>query len=230
MSEDETSSAAPLDPPASGRRRKKPVSPFGWLVDVLIGAAVALLVVFVIAKVRNHDSGAAPGTTLAPSGHYTATIDTTLGTIVVALDANTPKATGNFVTLARKGFYNGLTFHRAVTNFVVQGGDPDGSGTGGPGYKIAAEAPTTPYSLGDLAYAKTATDPAGSAGSQFFIVTGSAASLNQTLSGGRYSYARFGHVASGIDVAKAIEALAPATGDGPPTKTVTINKVTINQA
>ena len=142
----------------AGRRSRKPSGPFVWLIDIGIGALVALLVVFVIGKIRQDDSPSKNQTntgTFQTTKRYSARIETTLGTIVVALDQSTPKGTGNFVTLARKGFYNGLTFHRVVTNFVVQAGDPAGNGSGGPGYSIAAEPPTTPYSLGDVAYAKT---------------------------------------------------------------------------
>ncbi len=231
-------------------------TPIVWLIDIVIGAAIALLVVFAIGKYRDNDKpSTAPTTTATPTAitqprttvppgtggpkmaidvakKYTATIDTNYGQIVVELDAqNAPTGTNNFVTLARKGFFDNTTIHRTVGNFVIQGGSPDGSGNGGPGYTMQAESPKTPYKLGDIAYAKTAQDPPGSAGSQWFIVTGSTAALDQTIANGSYDYAKFGRVVKGLDVATTIEKLAPPTAEGgPPTKAVKVNKVTITEA
>ena len=124
--------------------------------------------------------------------------------------------------LARNGFYDGLTFHRASKDFVIQGGDPKGDGSGGPGYTVRGEVPTDHYPVGRLAAAKTGADPAGTFGGQFFIVTGA---NGATLPN---DYARFGSVTTGIDVAQKIEALRTRRrGDGTPTKKVTIKKVTI---
>ncbi len=156
------------------------------------------------------------------TSRYTAVITTNFGVIEVALDdVNAPIATEQFVKLARDGFYDGLTWHRAATDFVIQGGDPDGNGTGGSGSSVVGEVPTDNYPLGSIAAAKAATDPAGSFDSQFFIVTGSGGA---TLPN---DYARFGIVVAGLDVAQAIEALAPAAGDGPPTEPATIDSVEI---
>jgi len=165
---------------------------------------------------------AAPPTVVDPTLTYTATMCTSEGVITLALDPKTsPIATNNFVFLAGNGFYDGLTIHRAAKDFVIQGGDPKGDGSGGPGYTVKGEVPTDHYPVGALAAAKTGTDPAGTFGSQFFIITGK---NGATLPN---DYARFGKVTSGQNVADKIESFAPASGDGVPTKKVTINKVTI---
>ncbi len=107
-----------------------------------------------------------------------------------------PKTVENFVTLAKKGFYDGLTFHRVEPGFVVQGGDPNGNGTGGPGYQIKAEFNANPHVRGTLAMARSAdTD---SAGSQFYICLDPAPFLN-----GKYTV--FGHVTKGMEVVDKIQ-------------------------
>jgi cyclophilin family peptidyl-prolyl cis-trans isomerase len=154
---------------------------------------------------------------------YTATVCTAEGAITLELDpVAAPVATNNFVFLAEHGFYDGLDFHRAAENFVIQGGDPAGDGSGGPGYTVVGEVPTDNYPEGALAAAKSPNDPAGTFGSQFFIVTGTEGA---TLPN---DYARFGKVVDGIDVAKKIESYAPESGDGPPTKTVEIRQILVN--
>jgi peptidylprolyl isomerase len=171
-----------------------------------------------------------PPMTIDPTKTYTATFDTSCGTFIAALDAKTaPKGVNNFVFLARTGFYNGLTFHRAVTNFVIQGGDPKGDGSGGPGYGVVTETPRDGYRDGDLAWAKTEADAPGTAGSQFFVVTGDASGLDASKQGSVYAYGDFGHLTSGFAVAKAIEHLAPASGDGEPIQPVYIYSVTITE-
>ncbi len=167
---------------------------------------------------------------LDPTKFYTATIETSCGTIVAQLDvANAPKGANNFAFLAREGFFDGLTWHRAVTNFVIQGGDPDATGSGGPGYSVVTELPKgATYATGDLAWAKSGPEPAGTAGSQFFVTTGDPAALNSSCTDGECDYGFFGRVISGLDNAKKIEALSP--GDGPPTTTVYIVEVTITES
>ena len=168
-----------------------------------------------------------PPLSIDPAAKYTATIDTSEGKITADLFAKDATwGANNFVTLARKGFYDGLTFHRAVKDFVIQGGDPKGDGSGGSGYDFVSEVPTTQYKVGDLAYAKTGSAPNGDAGSQFFIITNKQAL--QTFNAKPYLYGDFGHVTGGLDVAKKPEALAPSSGDGTPTKKVTISKITID--
>jgi len=167
---------------------------------------------------------AAPPQTIDPSANYTATVCTSEGNFSLFLDAKTaPVATNNFVFLARQGFYDGLTFHRVVKDFVIQGGDPAGDGSGGPGYNVPGEVPSDHYPIGVLAAAKTGADPAGSFGSQFFVVTGK---NGATLPN---DYARFGRVDQGLTVAKKIEGLAPATGDGKPTTPVKILAIQVRE-
>src|SRR5919197_3924861 len=101
---------------------------------------------------------------------YTATIDTSCGKITIELDPKAaPKTVNNFVFLANQKFFDGLTFHRVVKDFVIQGGDPQGTGSGGPGYEFADELPKDGYKLGSLAMANSGPNTNGS---QFFIVTG----------------------------------------------------------
>jgi cyclophilin family peptidyl-prolyl cis-trans isomerase len=184
---------------------------------------------------KTHGNGktykSAPAMTIDPAKTYTAVISTSCGPITVALDAkDSPKGVNNFVFLAQQGFYNGLTWHRAVNNFVIQGGDPKGDGTGGPGYSVVTEVPKRPYQTGDLAWAKAGNEPSGAAGSQFFVTTGDPSALNSTKDAkGGYSYGYFGHVTAGLDNAKKIESLNPAAsgGDGPPTHPVYILSITI---
>jgi cyclophilin family peptidyl-prolyl cis-trans isomerase len=168
-----------------------------------------------------HD--AAPEMTIDPTRSYTATITTSCGDIVVELDAaNAPVATNNFVFLAREGFYDGLTFHRVVPDFVVQGGDPAGDGSGGPGYTVEGEPPTDGYEYGSIAAAKGGADPAGTMGSQFFIVTGPNGTALPN------DYARFGIVTDGFDVARTLESFA--TGDAPPSRPLYIFNVEITES
>ncbi len=173
----------------------------------------------------------APAQTIDATKTYTAVLSTSCGDITVALDAKAdPKGVNNFVFLARQGFYDGLTFHRAAKDFVIQGGDPAGDGSGSPGYEnVISELPTDGYPLGTLAYAKTGTAPAGSAGSQFFVVTSDHPSSLETKTNGSYQYGVFGHVTKGIAVAKKMEGFAPASGDGTPTRPLYIFKVTITE-
>jgi cyclophilin family peptidyl-prolyl cis-trans isomerase len=151
----------------------------------------------------------APESVIDPTMTYTATIATAKGDIVVELDSGVPTTTNNFVFLACKGFYDGLTFHRVEPGFVAQGGDPEGTGQGGPGYTIPGEFEGAVFVTGVIGMARTS-DP-NSAGSQFFIMLGEAPSLDG-------QYAAFGTVTSGQDVAGQI-----AVGD-------LIESVTITEA
>jgi peptidyl-prolyl cis-trans isomerase B (cyclophilin B) len=165
-----------------------------------------------------------PEMTIDQTSLYVAEMDTSCGTITLGLNAVTyPIAVNNFVFLAQQKFYDGLDFTRAAKNFVIQGGSPDNSGSGGPGYSVVGELPTAspPYPVGSLAMAKSTAEAAGTAGSQFFITTGSD-TKNLTA-----DYAYVGQVTKGLDVAKKIASFAPSSGDGKPTKTVKIKKVTI---
>lgn len=156
----------------------------------------------------------------------TATIVTTMGTIVIKLDtANAPIAAGRFIELAKKGFYNGLTFHRVIPDFVIQGGDPKGDGTGGSGTTpVVGETPKDGYPLGSLAAAKTATDPDGTFDCQFFIVVGP---QGEQLP---LQYARFGIVTSGMDVAEKIAAVPASPDTNKPNTPVVMKTVTITES
>ena len=128
---------------------------------------------------------------------YRATITTDRGPIVADLDPQlAPNTVNNFVGLARQGFYDGLTFHRVVPEFVIQGGCPTGNGTGGPGYKFADEPVRGDYTLGALAMANAGPDTNGS---QFFVC------IDDCRRKLAPSYNLFGHVVEGIDVAMATQ-------------------------
>jgi peptidyl-prolyl cis-trans isomerase B (cyclophilin B) len=128
---------------------------------------------------------------------YTVTIKTDRGTIEADLDPRlAPKTVNNFVSLARKGFYDGLTFHRVVDGFVIQGGDPDGTGAGGPGYRFEDEPVQGDYAMGTLAMANAGPNTNGS---QFFICL-------ENLSGRlEKKYNLFGKVTSGLEAVHAVK-------------------------
>lgn len=150
-----------------------------------------------------------------------AVVATSEGSFTIQLDAkDSPNTVGSFEQLARKGFFDGTIFHRIVPGFVIQGGDPTGKGTGGPGYTTTDTPPSdTKYTHGVVAMAKTASDPAGTAGSQFFVVTGADAGLPP-------DYAVLGHVTNGLAVVDRIGKLGdPATEK--PTKRVVVRHITI---
>lgn len=128
---------------------------------------------------------------------YRATITTDRGAIVMDLDPQlAPEAVNNFVGLARQGFYDGLTFHRVVPEFVIQGGCPEGTGRGGPGYRFGDEPVRGEYTLGAVAMANAGPDTNGS---QFFVcIDDCTAKLSK-------DYSLFGYVVDGIEVAQATE-------------------------
>jgi peptidyl-prolyl cis-trans isomerase B (cyclophilin B) len=131
-----------------------------------------------------------------------------------------PCTTASFAGLVDKGFFDGLTFHRIVPGFVIQGGDPEGNGMGGPGYSVVDKPPPdTKYEKGLVAMAKTQTDPAGTSGSQFFVVTSDGVSLPP-------DYAVLGEVTDGMDTVEKIGKLGnPSDPSGAPTEKVTIDKM-----
>jgi len=149
----------------------------------------------------------------------TATMTTSKGAIELELfDADAPKTVGNFTKLAREGFYDGLTFHRVISGFMLQGGCPQGTGTGGPGYTFEDEINEHLIVRGALAMANAGPNTNGS---QFFIVT---AAQCPWLDG---KHTVFGEVAVGLDVVEAIEA-TPTDGRDRPTPPVQIESVTIS--
>ena len=166
---------------------------------------------------------APPPVCIDPARTYVAEMATSKGNITIALDARrAPTTVNNFVVLARYHFYDGLTFHRIVPNFVIQGGDPQGNGGGGPGYTFADELPQPgQYRIGSVAMANSGPNTNGS---QFFIVSGdTGVSLEP-------KYSLFGEVTAGLDVVKAIEALGnPDDQTGRPRETVTIQSVIIKE-
>jgi cyclophilin family peptidyl-prolyl cis-trans isomerase len=153
------------------------------------------------------------------------TLKTELGDIVIKVDGSlSPIAAGNFVALAECGYYDGVVFHRLMPGFVIQGGDPEGTGRGGPGYTIQDEPITGTYRRGTLAMART---PApNSQGSQFFIVLDDSAA--SSLAGANPGYAIFGEVTSGMDVVDQIAA-GPNTGgqEGRALEPVAMTSVTV---
>ena len=174
----------------------------------------------------------APAMTIDSSKTYVATFSTSCGTFGATLDAKaSPKGVNNFVFLAKNHFYDGLKWHRVVKDFVIQGGDPKGDGTGGPGYSVTTELPKDGYPLGTLAWAKTSSEPSGAAGSQFFVVTGTQTAALSQKANGSYQYGVFGKVSTGLANAQKIMSLAPAAAQGgPPTIPMYIFKVTITES
>jgi peptidyl-prolyl cis-trans isomerase B (cyclophilin B) len=139
-------------------------------------------------------------TQLDPAHIYTVRLTTNCGPIVIALAVReAPKTTSSFANLVQTGYYNDLTFHRVVPGFVIQGGDPNGDGSGGPSWRLVELPPKSlRYTKGVVAMAKTPSAPAGSSGSQFFIVTGASAGLPP-------EYALVGHV---VGSERAVESIA----------------------
>jgi cyclophilin family peptidyl-prolyl cis-trans isomerase len=162
-----------------------------------------------------------PKEKLKAGGTYVATVDTSCGTFKIALDAKqAPRTGGSFKYLADKGFYDGLTFHRIVAGFVIQGGDPKGDGTGGPGYTVVEKPPGgLQYVKGVVAMAKGGSEPPGASGSQFFVVTAEDAQLPP-------DYALLGKVTEGQEVVDKIGAV-PTTPDEQPTDPVVIRSVKV---
>jgi peptidyl-prolyl cis-trans isomerase B (cyclophilin B) len=168
-----------------------------------------------------------PDQVLKRGEQATATVATSEGSFQIQLDTTgSPKTANSFAFLAEKGFYDGTTFHRIVPGFVVQGGDPTGTGTGGPGYSIDEPPdPATEYLRGVVAMANVpSVDPPGRSGSQFFVVVAADAGLSP-------QYALLGRVTSGMQTVSAIADQGdPASGQtGTPLEQVTIESVTIRR-
>ena len=170
---------------------------------------------------RAGEQAAKPTARLDPARSYTVRLATNCGPIVVALAVKeAPKTTSSFAHLVLVGYYDGLTFHRIVPGFVIQGGDPNGNGSGGPSWQVVEPPPANlRYTKGVVAMAKTPTAPSGASGSQFFIVTGSNANLPP-------QYALVGHVIGGE---RAVDAIArvPTEAGSKPQVPVVIERATL---
>jgi cyclophilin family peptidyl-prolyl cis-trans isomerase len=155
---------------------------------------------------------------------YVARVLTNCGEFDITLDpARAPRTGGSFKSLVDKRFYDGLAFHRIVAGFVIQGGDPQGDGSGGPGYTITETPPQDlTYGKGVVAMAKTETEPAGTSGSQFFVVTGEDAGLPP-------DYALLGKVTKGQDVVDKI-GVAEVGPDEKPLQPIVIRQIRITES
>ena len=155
----------------------------------------------------------APEMGIDPAKRYTATMETSMGTLVIALDPiAAPRTVNNFVYLAAQHYYDGVIFHRIISGFMCQGGDPDGSGRGGPGYKFGDELPKPgKYQIGSLAMANAGPNTNGS---QFFIVSGPSGCGLPPL------YSLFGQVVKGLDIVEMMQNVPTGPGDRPKTDVV----------
>lgn len=167
-----------------------------------------------------------PAMAIDPAKTYTATLETSAGTIQAEFyPGDAPKTVNNFICLAKAGYYDNTPFHRIIKGFVIQGGDPTGTGTGGPGYRFDDEPIAKDYTKGVLAMANAGKNTNGS---QFFIVT---ADLGGQLP---KNYTIFGQVTSGMDVVDKLEN-SPVTNNSSnenskPINPVTLNKVTVHES
>jgi cyclophilin family peptidyl-prolyl cis-trans isomerase len=162
----------------------------------------------------------APKQVLKAGEEATVVVKTSCGTFEIALDTKrAPKTANSFAFLAEEGFYDDLTFHRVAPGFVIQGGDPLGTGTGGPGYSVDEKPPANlAYTKGLVAMAKSSAEPPGRSGSQFYVVTAPDAGLPP-------EYALVGKVSEGYDVVETIDALG--TPEEKPKQTVLIEEMTV---
>jgi peptidyl-prolyl cis-trans isomerase B (cyclophilin B) len=153
---------------------------------------------------------------------YVATVATNCGDFEITLDPEqAPRTGGSFKALADDGFYDGLTFHRVVAGFVIQGGDPKGDGTGGPGYSVVEAPPQgLSYTKGVVAMAKTAAEADGTSGSQFFVVTAEDAQLPP-------QYALLGEVTRGQDVVDKIGVVETDPATDQPAEPVVISSIKV---
>jgi peptidyl-prolyl cis-trans isomerase B (cyclophilin B) len=167
---------------------------------------------------------AKPKETLKPGATYVATVSTNCGDFEITLDPkDAPKTGGSFKSMADKKFFDDTTFHRIVAGFVIQGGDPQGNGQGGPGFTVVEAPPKDfTYEKGVVAMAKTATEPAGASGSQFFVVTAEDAGLPP-------DYALLGRVTGGQDVVDRIAVADTDPATEKPIDPVVIKSITVTE-
>jgi cyclophilin family peptidyl-prolyl cis-trans isomerase len=163
-----------------------------------------------------------PDIGIDPDKRYTATLDTSVGEMVVALDAvRAPKTVNNFVYLALHHYYDGVIFHRIINGFMCQGGDPTGTGRGGPGYRFEDELPKQgQYEVGSVAMANAGPNTNGS---QFFLISGRDGVGLPPL------YSLFGKIVKGLDVLDEMQGVKTGSGDRP-VDDVVINSVTITES
>jgi peptidyl-prolyl cis-trans isomerase B (cyclophilin B) len=215
------------------------------LTILFVFALVAVAIVGVILIARNSSGGSsstasgckevakpepkstsfkAPKQTVKRGEEVTAVVETSCGTFDIALASQqAPKTVNSFVFLSEEGFYDGLDFHRVVPEFVIQGGDPLGNGTGGPGYKVVEKPPASlKYTKGVVAMAKGGTDAPGTSGSQFFVVTGAEAGLPP-------EYALVGNVSKGMKVVEQIGEVPIKKNTEEPEETVLIEHIEIER-
>ena len=166
----------------------------------------------------------APTEKLEAGTRYSLVVETNCGSFTIQLDQKSaPKTAASMVALARDGFYDNTIIHRVVPAFVIQGGDPTGTGSGGPGYQTIDRPPRgAKYTRGVVAMAKAGTDPPGAAGSQFFVVTAADAGLPP-------EYAIVGEISEGLDTVERIDHLGnPATER--PSQTVLIRRMQVQSS
>jgi cyclophilin family peptidyl-prolyl cis-trans isomerase len=171
---------------------------------------------------KQQQFSSAPELGIDPSKRYTATMSTSMGDMVIALDPiKAPKTVNNFVFLALHHYFDGIIFHRIINGFVCQGGDPTGTGRGGPGYRFEDELPKPrEYQIGSVAMANAGPNTNGS---QFFLISGpSGAGLPP-------QYSLFGKIVKGLDVLDAMQRVSTDRNDRPHDDVV-INSVTIDVA
>jgi peptidylprolyl isomerase len=196
-----------------------------FVVLALAAVALALQLGPAAAQTPPQQWSSPPAMSIDPTRTYVATIQTTQGDVVVQLlSSDAPNTVNNFVFLARQGYYDGSPFHRIINGFMIQGGDPTGTGTGGPGYRFADEPVRRAYEPGIVAMANAG---ANTNGSQFFIVQGAG--------GGRLqpNYTIFGQVTSGMDVVNAIASApvrsSPSGENSVPVEAVRIVRVSVDE-
>ena len=172
---------------------------------------------------RDESNRKAPTSQLDPGKTYRVVVETNCGQFTITLDQKmSPKTSASFVALVDDGYFDDTIFHRIVPGFVIQGGDPTGTGSGGPGYTtVEPPPPTTSYVKYLVAMAKTAAEPAGAAGSQFFVVTGPNVQLAA-------DYAVLGKVTDGQDVVDRIGKLGDQSQQ--PTRTVVIDTMSVESS
>lgn len=195
---------------------------------IILAATVCTAIIAAMGCTKNDSSKESNDDSIVESGELPiATIVVKdYGTIEAELyPSKAPNTVNNFISLANSGFYDGLTFHRIIDGFMIQGGDPEGNGTGGPGYSIAGEFSSNGYTENDLKHTDGVLSMArarskDSAGSQFFIMVGDYNNLDG-------EYAAFGKVISGLDIVKNISKVATDNNDKPK-KEVVIESITVD--